>query len=255
MESSGLTAACDPGLLHPLTQALPSKAGRATSENYPATKNPQTLHQLSLPLLSQTLPQNPSEPITAPAPPGAAWRSWEPPAPGVLATGTHGKEQGAAGAPSLRKLEPQGEAGELQELTGQIPAVPATTAPAIPRQQIAGIAGARGKAGEGNHWCLLAPDGLLTHSVWLHMKGHPAGKNHPQAHTLPVRGRDRHLRDARPRAATRGQILILNSFNLLLSLGFNNPFRALLKWALAFVQTQRFHGKEGRQNLSSSICW
>lgn len=62
------------------------------------------------------------------------------------------------------------------------PSCPGHSSPGYPKAQIAGIPG---KAGEGSHWCLLAPRGLLTRSVWSHMKGNPTGKKSPQTPQAP----------------------------------------------------------------------
>lgn len=40
----------------------------------------------------------------------------------------------------------------------------------------------------------MAPDRLLTHSMWLDMKGHLAGKTDPKAHMILICDWDCHLK-------------------------------------------------------------
>lgn len=58
---------------------------------------------------------------------------------------------------------------------------------AVRRQCIARIPPAHEKHGEQNCWCLMAPGRLLTHCMWLNMKGRPAGRSSHKPH-------DSHLR-------------------------------------------------------------
>lgn len=107
---------------------------------------------------------------------------------------------------------------------------------AVRRQCIARIPPAHEKHGEQNCWCLMAPGRLLTHCMWLNMKGRPAGRSSHKPHMILICDWDRHLqvcagRDApqtqpQPHATTTlcsVRFSLSKSFHFPVPVGFINP--------------------------------